>query len=333
MKLTRNPDYRTSPGGNTHQPKRPFFKLATVALLAGLAVGAMALPKHAAAQETRQAAADTSAIKITNFRFFRVLLFTFGLRLSPIRELRNVPPEMRYVPVHPDDIGIAGYPDSSWSRPIYGTVNFPSDVPFFLDLNLGPGVYFNRGKVVAELGAGAEVSIFTRTILERNYLFDGKPVAGDSLSWERGYGTALTYYAVAPSLSLPHTVHYLKFCIKPYLFAEIRRRVSTKCLVGLGYRLYQENFVSRSGWDRYDSFKQFREYRLANLTVGMPYVLVGTEVESDLENPNSRAGHMYLYIGFKHMIKAELSDLAKQADFVSRHVALTFGVSTNMVIF
>lgn len=387
MKLTRNPDYRTSPGGNTHQPKRPFFKLATTALVAGLSFVPMALPKHAVAQDVKPVA-DTSvtitksnspwsvwrasrrqprdtatqeakpvidtvvqdvkptmdasaqkakpatpapAPKLTDFSFLR-FMFGTGVRFNPIREMRNVPLEIRHIPVYPDDIwkGHSSGFDTSWSRPMNGTIKLPSDVKLLFGFNLGPGFSFNNGRFEIEFGAGADLSIFTCRLIERNYLKNDRATAGDSLNYERVAGTALTWYTVVPRFCwytiAPHCYRkgLSRLGISPYLSTEMRLKNSKNFVIGLGYLLSKEDYVSRSGWDRYDSYAIYRQFDLVDLTVGTPYLLFGIATEYD-----NRPLTLGFYFGFRHIIKKQLSDLAKQAELGFRDFACIFGITSN----
>jgi hypothetical protein len=299
------------------QPKRnPFssFKLGigSLALLSAFTFGSMAFPGHIAAQPVKTAAESPfdTVRKSPHFSFLRIRGLG-GYAANPIREMRNVPLVIRTVSEN-----LNGTDDPITSS----TVSFPSGIYlglFGLDLNVGPGVYFYKDRFAVEVGVGAELPLIIfsdkhkRTIEEHTY----------SPYYYR------SWYDVAPAITLGPSLY-----LKPYLSAEVKTRISSWCIAGLGYTMSKEDFVARNGTegsagygDPKGTLKVYNEFDLVDMTVGMPYAFFGYYTPE--------TGMVHVYFGFRHILTEKLSDLARQGEFVYRDFALAIGVRCGNLAF
>lgn len=278
---------RAGTAGHAHQkasPKRNpfrFFKhmASSAALASALALGSMAAPKQAAAQ-------DASPYWYFSFG-------SGGQTSGPFSQIRNVPVAMRTVPVYPDDI-TAYNQDSSWSQPINPNIQ-PVSSSYIIPIRIARGVSFDDGRLLAELGIGGDIAIeYPTACSERNYLENYAPTAGDSTGFVRGYGTALTYYQVVLSQS-----------VVPRVFAEIGIPHSR---LAVGYEASMKWYQVVNGWDRWDTYTPYKSYSLTTLITGMPYLSV-TVFGASPDNPSG----LSLYGGVEFVTNNLPGAMARQA--------------------
>jgi hypothetical protein len=78
----------------------------------------------------------------------------------------------------------------------------------------------------------------------------------------RGYGAALTYIRAQTAFGPG-----LNSFIFPHLFLEL----SKKNAFSIGARIWEEDLVIETGWDRYNRFESHQTHTLANMIVAGPY--------------------------------------------------------------
>jgi len=292
-------DAHASPKARSKHNPFSFFKpvASSLALLSAVTFSPMILPQPAAAQD---AAWNNPAEEAGDFSYWH-LSFGLGLGSSVIREIRNVPLMITDVPIYPGDWGSAG--------PINPDLSFASDVQFGMYLGLAHGIVFNGGKTMAEFGFGANFPELSNqqenngdtwlwpVMNERNY----EGGTGDTLTYVRGYGTALTYYYIDLD---PDFV--------PYAFAEIGTSPENSFRISAGCRIGLENYAANSGWDRWDSLTTYKNYEFTTLITGMPYVSLG--LQSDLGTDSDKSFGLSAYGGVKFRMLNLPWALARQTD-------------------
>ena len=308
------------------RPKRNPFRfltpaVASLAALAGLSLGSMVAPKQAMARNSDAALMTQDTAKSAKLQVFNYVYshfnFGFGPSCIPFKEVGNVPLELRTVPVYPDDITAYGQ-SSSWSQPIGSTLQFDAsntvmEDPYF---SIGLGASFINRSIMLEAGVGGKfMGVSDQPFInERDYLENYAPTTGDSTSYVRGYGTALTYYCVN-----------LSDYIMPYAYAELSVALSDHVRLAGGFNVDRESFTAQKGWDRYDMLTAQQSYGFTTLVTGMPYLTLYI-----LPLMDSTLGVTYgisVRGGVKYPVKNMPSAMMKSADFVFQPAwSLGFGI-------
>ncbi len=162
---------------------------------------------------------------------------------NPIREITDIPEDIRLVRIHPSD----DYADPANNGPIKDTNMVGPTMIEFRALKMGLETEL-FDKVYLDLYYELDLNIMSRgEANSRNY-------TDDPGSDNRGYGAALTYNApnITPIAILAQRVD-LRFPIND----------SWRMSLGAGYREY--DLVIEKGWDRYDSFEVDEYVKIADI--------------------------------------------------------------------
>ncbi|MFH1452191.1 MAG: hypothetical protein ABIF88_03395 [archaeon] len=210
-------------------------------------------------------------------------------RHALVQNVRDVPEEIRDVPIHSDD----GYA-SGKGGPI------PSD-----DINVGPrtGGFFRYGgrmpvikdTLFAKLGIEVELGgIFTSDKPSRNYT----NAVGTS---QRGRGAALTYYSI-------HTKSGPNWnsSLIPKIVGGLELELSDSVTVGANYSIWREDLVAETGYDRYDSLEHRSSFNLVDMTV--------SSITGSLKFSGDKNCYFFVEGGVQRVLSKRYYDLGREAD-------------------
>ncbi len=207
-------------------------------------------------------------------------------RAPVIRNVSNIPLEVRNVPIHSGDIGYPG-PINDKTRRNYARVA--------LDPRIGYKIIDNE-ETAWNVGVGFEIGWnFSNGAAERNY---HDPQGGD----DRGAGAALTYYSIHSSFAFPWNQY-----VFPHAFTELTQKISENVSVGLGFDVQYEQTYIENGWDRYDNYSAWKRYGLADVVRGTPYI------HFDFKEKGEKMG-MGIDLGLPFFLHKNEHRIGKEAD-------------------
>ncbi len=207
-------------------------------------------------------------------------------RHSLVNEVRDVPLAIRNIPIHPDDWGVPG--------PIADD-----------EVTVGPrlGMFVNYGQKLTLLKdslflrAGVEMELSGMLDIDkpsRNYT----NAVGTS---ERGYGAALTYYSIYTKAG----PDWNSFLI-PKVFVGLETKLSDSLTFGAGYKLWREDLVAETGYDRHDNLERRDGFGLVDMTIGS---IVGS-----LKYNYSGDRYLFLEFGTQDILDKQYHNLGREAD-------------------
>ncbi|MCX6706580.1 MAG: hypothetical protein NT001_00345 [Candidatus Woesearchaeota archaeon] len=213
------------------------------------AAGAIVLGSYAAQVSAAEPPKpeEPSLIDRYNNSDSRIRLFVEGglePRMSnPIREIKNIPEDIRFVRIHPDD----DYADPNDNGPIQDSYMRGPPLIEFRALKIGLETEL-IDKVYLDLYGELDLNIMSRgEINERNY-------TNHPGTDKRGYGAALTYNApnFTPIPIIEERV-------------DLRFPLNDTWRMGLGFGYREYDLVIEKGWDRNDDYEVDERVKIADI--------------------------------------------------------------------
>jgi hypothetical protein len=220
------------------------------------------------------------------------LSFGWGYEQPLTKNVQSFPLIIRDVPIHKDD----DYAPRDNAGPIE---NRPVKMPnrFYPRATFGTSI-IPSNEIKLNLGINLDVPFSIKAdFSERNY-------TNHIGTEQRGRGAALTYYAIHENYGP------LNIFFRPTLFSELELKIARKASITFGSEILESKLDAENGWDRYDGYEKWKEFKLAEMVALRSYLGINTHSENKythkLEKYNS-----FIKIGFQKIINKKETEMGK----------------------
>lgn len=223
---------------------------------------------------------------------------TMGYNAGVVKSAQ-VPLKLRDIPSHPHDdyvpiSNVAPISDKEVGR--FGKEFLP------VDFEILGGVSINDS-ISIKAGIGCEIDWLTEIINGSYGEVHERDYAENPGSEERGEHSALTYYRICNT----YMADWNKM-VKPYISAEVQFS-SDSITLGMGYKIDWEHVIAENGWDRFNEYERWKQYDVANLVVGTPYVSLNWPFDKLKEG-----SYATIDLGFPEVIQKSVTGFGKEMD-------------------